>query len=333
MSNPKVTVLMTIYKDKSYLKEAVDSILNQTFQNFEFLIVNEFGYDDGSVDILKSYNDSRIRIIQNNVKKGFAASLNIGLAQARGEYIARMDGDDISAPDRLEKQVKYLDLHKNTGIVSCWYKFFGDLDKIYKGTSNDKRLKSNLIFFCDIAHGGSMFRKSLFDKYNLRYDESCPIEDHDLWSRASLCFDIHIIPQVLFYYRWDGNNISNNKYDLIQRSTVELVQRNLKVLNIEIPDNLKNVFNQSGSYFTTLDDADILILTEQLKQLFNEIEKNNSELKIFDKHCLYKTLCRKWRQLYNGNYKNKKLLYSSKYCDNMIKFIFNRFFYLTLKKK
>ena len=145
----------------------MDSILNQTFQNFEFLIVNEFGYDDGSVDILKSYNDSRIRIIQNNVKKGFAASLNIGLAQARGEYIARMDGDDVSAPDRLEKQVKYLDLHKNTGIVSCWYKFFGDLDKIYKGTSNDKRLKSNLIFFCDIAHGGSMLRKSLFDKYNL----------------------------------------------------------------------------------------------------------------------------------------------------------------------
>ena len=215
MSNPKVTVLMTIYKDKSYLKEAVDSILNQTFQNFEFLIVNEFGYDDGSVDILKSYNDSRIRIIQNNVKKGFAASLNIGLAQARGEYIARMDGDDVSAPDRLEKQVKYLDLHKNTGIVSCWYKVFCDLNRINKGSSNDKRLKSNLIFFCDIAHGGSMFRKSLFDKYNLRYDESCPIEDHDLWSRASLCFDIHIIPQVLFYYRWDGNNISNNKYDLI----------------------------------------------------------------------------------------------------------------------
>ena len=112
MENPRVTALMSVFNGDKYLSEALESILNQTFTNFEFLIIND-GSNDRTEDILKSYDDVRIRIINNDNNMGLAKSLNKGLRIARGEYIARMDADDISLPTRLARQVEFLDKNKH----------------------------------------------------------------------------------------------------------------------------------------------------------------------------------------------------------------------------
>jgi glycosyltransferase involved in cell wall biosynthesis len=115
--NPKVTVLIAVYNGERFLREALDSVLAQTFTDFELLVVND-GSTDETVTILESYSDQRIRVITNRRNIRVVGSLRRGLNYARGEYIARIDAEDIALPERLEKQVRYLDFHPEVGMVS-----------------------------------------------------------------------------------------------------------------------------------------------------------------------------------------------------------------------
>ncbi|HKQ33129.1 MAG TPA: glycosyltransferase family A protein, partial [Thermodesulfobacteriota bacterium] len=117
---PKVTVLMTVYNGEKFLNEAIDGILNQTFRDFEFLIIND-GSTDGSREIIKSYKDPRINLVDNESNIGLTASLNRGLSLAGGEYIARQDADDISLPERLEKQISILERNPDIALLGSWY--------------------------------------------------------------------------------------------------------------------------------------------------------------------------------------------------------------------
>ena len=125
MKNPKVAVLMSVYNGEKYLREAINSILSQTFNDFEFLIIND-GSTDGTADILKSYTDSRIKIINNEKNIGLTKSLNKGLKIAKGEYIARQDADDISMPERLKEEVAFLEIHKDYAVVGTFVKILNE---------------------------------------------------------------------------------------------------------------------------------------------------------------------------------------------------------------
>ena len=114
----KLTVLMPVYNAEKYLKPALESILNQTYKDFEFLIIDD-GSTDKSLEIIKSYNDSRIRLIGHEQNQKLIATLNEGIKLAQGEYIARMDADDISAPERLQKQMEFLEKHPATVVLGC----------------------------------------------------------------------------------------------------------------------------------------------------------------------------------------------------------------------
>lgn len=116
---------MPVYNAQEYIREAIDSILNQTFSDFEFIIIND-GSTDNSVEIIKNYNDPRIVLVDNTENKGLVSVLNQGLQLAQGEYIARMDADDISLPNRFMEQVNYLDKHPQVGILGAWFHIFGD---------------------------------------------------------------------------------------------------------------------------------------------------------------------------------------------------------------
>ena len=116
---PKVSVIMSVYNGLPYLREAIDSILQQTYEDFEFLIIDD-GSVDGSRDAVLSYDDPRMELLANETNRGLPASLNRGIATARGKYIARQDADDISMPDRLQQQVHWLDTNDSTGVVGTW---------------------------------------------------------------------------------------------------------------------------------------------------------------------------------------------------------------------
>ena len=121
---PKVSVLMPVYNTKEeYLREAIESILNQTFRDFEFLIIDD-GSTNGAQAVIKSYQDERIRFVQNETNLGIFKTRNKLCAMARGEYVATFDSDDISLPTRLEKEVAYLDEHPDVSVVGAWYERF-----------------------------------------------------------------------------------------------------------------------------------------------------------------------------------------------------------------
>ena len=205
---PKISVLMTTYNSQEYISEAIESILNQTFKDFEFIIIND-GSTDKTAEIIKSYEDKRIKFIDNEKNQGLVTVLNQGLELCKGEYIARMDSDDISLPERFAKQVEYLDAHKEVGILGTSFYQFGKnvKEKIFIKKTNVTYLDAALD--CPVAHPSIMMRKSVLDKYNLRYrPEYKHAEDYDLWARAIKYTKIENLPDVLLKYRYHATNIS-----------------------------------------------------------------------------------------------------------------------------
>ena len=165
---PRITVIMPVYNCELYIKEAIDSILNQTFADFDFLIIDDASTDK-TVSIIKEYKDSRIQLIEKTVNTGYTISLNYGLKVAKGEYIARMDGDDISLPNRFEKQIAFLD--SNPDVVLCGSNFgIIGTEKLIILPEDNEAIKLGLLKGNCIAHPSVMFRHSVIQEYVITYD-------------------------------------------------------------------------------------------------------------------------------------------------------------------
>jgi len=199
---PRITVLMPVYKGEKFLRQAIESILNQTFSAFEFLIIND-GSGDRSVEIVESCRDPRIRLVHNQGNLGLIATLNRGLERARGEYIARMDCDDVSHPQRLERQVAFLDTHPDIGVCGTWFrKCGGHAGKIIRWETEPEAVRAAMLFACPLAHPTVMLRRESFLARQLRYDRDYPhAEDYDLWRRAMQHMALANLPEVLLDYR------------------------------------------------------------------------------------------------------------------------------------
>lgn len=210
MESPRVTVLLSVYNSERYLNEAIISVLAQTFTAFELLVVDDHS-TDGTLAVLRSYDDPRVRVILNDERIGLTPSLNKGLSLARGEYIARMDADDVSLPARLGVQVKYLDMHPDVGLISSDYEVI-DSHGIQLRTCR-QRLSSEEIYYRStfsncIVQSSVMFRKELVLDAG-GYDETLEqAEDSDLWNRISRRARIDRIPTVLLKYREHCDSLS-----------------------------------------------------------------------------------------------------------------------------
>lgn len=211
MNAPKVTVLMSVYNGERYLREAIDSILNQCFEDFEFLIINDASADN-TEEILKNYKDSRIKVIINKKNLGLTKSLNKGLKIAKGEYIARMDSDDISLPKRLEEEVKVLDLDGNIGLVGTYCFVMDEEGRILSRLSSlSKSIKNGLMSVNQFVHSSVMIRKKCLDATGYYREEFKFAQDYDLWLRISESFKIMNIPKYLHKWRFDTKSISFSK--------------------------------------------------------------------------------------------------------------------------
>lgn len=208
---PKISVVMPVYNGEKYLREAIDSILNQTFTDFEFIIIDD-GSTDNTEKIIKSYDDNRILCIKNEKNLGVADSLNRGLDMARGEYIARMDADDISLPERFEKQVRFLKKHKNVAVCGAETEVFGDVEpKVAYTVFGYKRVKVAMLFSSSLAHPIVMMRNSVIQKEHFRYNNDFDkVEDYDLWLRILEKYDIDNARGVLLKYRLHSAQVTKN---------------------------------------------------------------------------------------------------------------------------
>ncbi|MEA4851608.1 MAG: glycosyltransferase [Paludibacter sp.] len=211
----KVSVVMSVYNGELYLREAIESVLNQTFNDFEFIIVND-GSTDKSIEIINSYTDSRI-VIVNQKNTGLSKALNNGIAIAKGEYIARMDADDISLPDRFEKQIGFLDSHPECVIVgsnAMLIDMYGEFLFTSKVSLDWNEIK-NVLPYSPFFHSSVIFRKEIFSQCGGYFEKiKQDFEDRILWNRMSKFGDLRNLEDPLLQYRIVPNGISNrNKKD------------------------------------------------------------------------------------------------------------------------
>lgn len=219
----KISVVMPVYNTKKeFLCEAMESILNQTFSDFEFLIIDDGSTNPCVKETISTYHDPRIKYFYKD-NSGVADTLNFGLSKATGEYIARMDSDDISVPERFEKQVVFLDSHPGVSLVGGWIEFFPK-GNIWKTPQRPAYL--DFLNGPKVAHPSVMFRRQDFEKYDLKYNPEYPAEDYDLWSRAIRVLKIENIQEVLLKYRVSDEQVTTAKTSRITNSA-QRTQRNM----------------------------------------------------------------------------------------------------------
>lgn len=208
----KISVIMPVYNGADYLVEAVDSIINQTCRDFEFIIINDCSTDN-TEEIVQSYHDKRIVYLRNKKNLGVARSLNLGLDLAKGEYIARMDADDIARPERLMIQKDYMDSHPEVDVLATSSQSFDKNGILFEGhTSTDEEiLKLDFLFSCGICHPTVMMKRETLERLHLRYDHDFnKVEDYDLWCRMlDLGCVIRSIDKILLDHRLHANQVTS----------------------------------------------------------------------------------------------------------------------------
>ncbi len=220
---PKVSVLMPVYKTpETYLRTAIESILNQTFSDFEFLILDDFP-PDSREEIVLSYNDSRIKYSKNERNIGISASRNKLIDMAKGDYLAIFDHDDVSLPERLAKEVAYMEQHPEVGVVGSKVKYMGNKHVIPNFTEDADIKLALMKDGCAVVHSSSMIRKSILDETGIRYEEKySPCEDYALWCRLSSHTSFHNLGEILLHYRDHAGNTSSIQRGKMQQITLAL---------------------------------------------------------------------------------------------------------------
>jgi glycosyltransferase involved in cell wall biosynthesis len=199
---------MPCYNVEKYVAEAVESMLNQTFEDFELIMLDDCSTDK-TAEIIKQFDDERIVYYKNEQNLGLVGTLNIGLQLAAGELIARMDGDDISLPSRLERQIRFLDENPDIVLCSGGMELFGTENNVWIRESNPEDVKITMLFYSPVLHASSVFRKQFFlDNHLIYRKEAFPAEDYDLWSRAVFFGKFANIPEVLYKYRIHGVQVT-----------------------------------------------------------------------------------------------------------------------------
>ena len=213
--SPRVSVLMPAYNVEKYIGDAIDSILTQTFTDFELIIIND-GSTDGTAKIIGQYakQDNRIKFINHMKNRGIAAVRNELLDSAAGEYAAFCDSDDISLPDRLQIQVGFLDTNPDVSVVSAALRTVPN-NQVWRVVENPGVL--DFYVANPVPNAVAMFRMADINKYNLRFNSKFQTaEDYDFWARAARYLKIRVLPDVLYLYRILGNSLYHGNVKLAQ---------------------------------------------------------------------------------------------------------------------
>lgn len=216
---PTVSVLLPVYNTpEDFLRQAIESILHQTYTDFELLIINDASTTDVE-SVIKSYSDKRIKYFKNATNLGISGTRNLLLDKAAGKYFAIMDHDDISLPERLAREVEFLDQNPSVGVVSCRAQII-DSPEILNYPVSDQDIEFKILVDNCIVHPAAMIRRSVLEQYNIRYEkEFSPAEDYALWCRLLGKTEFHNLPDILFMYRDHPNNTSHRQAFRMAKAT------------------------------------------------------------------------------------------------------------------
>lgn len=269
-----ISVIMPVFNtNPAYLKEAVNSILNQSFFDFELIIVDDGSSNSATLSCLDSFTDPRIKLTKFKTNQGTSAARNYGLEHADGKYIALMDSDDISKPNRFVEQVKYLDEHKECGLVASLINVIGN-DKTnfaeFPYISSQKDIESFLLFKgCCFCNSSVMFRKSVVESNNFRYNSKFDgVEDYEFWCQFVGKINFTILKQKLVDYRYHFENITHRNSN-----------KNKYKINLILSENIERISNGhiSGKLFNEffigrIDDLeDLNKFLQEMPYLLNKL--------------------------------------------------------------
>lgn len=284
VDKPLVSVLMSTYnEDSEFLREAIESILNQSFRDFEFVIIGDNPQNDRINSIVQQYqhDDARIKFFQNESNIGLTRSLNVGLAHCQGEYVARMDADDISLPERLEKQVKYMSEHEECDILggsAIIIDEYGNEKGGIKKRTNPDELKALLILETPILHPSVLFRRTI-DLHPVRYDENYRYaQDYALWASLAHC-NFANLPENLIKYRVTSNQITHRRRD-------EQLAFSHEICRTVIKNQRFSIKKEDESYLFALADRKLDCTVEAIIEFVVGFYKNNKSVKTCKVSCL-----------------------------------------------
>lgn len=311
-SSPLISVLMGVHNGVPYIEEAVSSILNQTFSNFELIVIDD-GSTDDSMSILKGIKDSRLRLFRNFANRGLPATLNRGLSEAIGSFIARHDADDRSLPDRLEKQVEFLTLNPRITAVGTSINIINQDGCFIRGCAMPENPIPHLGSFNPIAHGTVMFRRDEVLKEG-GYDEFFRYcQDHELWIRLSRHCHLANLREPLYEFRQHSKSTRfaqarlSSLYQIVALKIArrELSTTALEELKISGIETASRQFSKSDSAFHHCSLAYAQMqrgsLNQARKEYISALRNNPTDLKVLVNlllACIGRTAWEKFRQFF-----------------------------------
>lgn len=290
MEKPKITVLMPVFNGEKYIKYAIDSILNQSFKDFELLIIDD-GSTDDTLNIIQSFKDKRIKTVRNNKNLGLIASLNIGLEKSEGEYIARMDSDDICPSHRLEKQLNFLHNNDDYAICGSNIRVFGkEKDEIWEYPETFDEVKCKFLFQNSTTN--VLLKKSLIREKLLRYSTLFPYaEDYEFYVRISKISKIYNIQDPLLFYRQHQNKIGKIYRKIQEESSDNIRKKQLLDLNLLLSEYEIKIHNSIANW-KFLKNKNFI---NDVELWFNKIINANNKSKKYDNSALVQILSEKWK--------------------------------------
>jgi len=274
---PKITVFMAAYNAENYISESIESILQQTFNDFELLIVND-GSTDSTVDIVLGFSDPRIRLVHNEKNKGLVYTRNVALKEAKGIYIAVLDSDDIATPDRLEYQYNFFLNNPNFALCGGHGVVINKLGELMNDQrlvvpTEPERIKMTLLFLNTYVNSTVMYKTSVLKELN-GYREFAPAEDYELFIRISDLYPVANLDRVLVKYRDHGSNISVVQAEVSVIKVTEIKKIQLGNLGISVSKRITDTFYSILKWdFNAYDLADYLALFKLLKSANQKLEK------------------------------------------------------------
>lgn len=282
-----ISVVMPVYNCEKYLKEAIDSVINQTYSNLELIIIDDCSTDN-SVNIINSYHDERIILIRNDKNLGIAKTLNKGIEISKGKYLARMDADDICYLHRLEIQYNFMENNLDIGMCGSSVEVFTESNtNIHECPVGDDEIKVLQMFNTAFAHPSVMIRKNILDKYDLRYDDFYEgMEDYELWIRMSQITKLANIKEVLLKYRSHSGQVT--------KKVSSLQCQRMKIIKERILKNLNENFTQEDVEILMMYSTNEIFKHEymiyKVFNLFDKIIKNNLQSQVYDDKTLRKVI-------------------------------------------
>lgn len=300
---PLVSVVLPAYNAGPYIGEAMQSILAQSFTDFEFIVINDCSTDDTEAVIL-SFTDPRIVYTKNETNSGLIYGLNKGYAMARGKYIVRMDADDIAAPTRIAEQVAFMEANPAVGICGTAFQSFGKVDTLGVYEEHDADIKLQTLFHCRFCHPTVIIRKQVLVDNGLEYSKDFPhAEDYELWARMAFLTKFANLQAPLLNYRVHDASVTHKHAAVQQQNSVRVIQYLFSTIGSPVSADEVALWSRTCYADFSLNAEEIITVEKVMVNLLQA----NAKSAYVPAQAMQQFLATKWFNLCYNNSKNKQV--------------------------